>query len=120
MTTIYFDEIAYLQEARKAGISQDAAEVQAKYIRIAVNEAVKTAHDELSQRDLVTKQDLQVAKKELELKIEQVRANLEVKIEQVRKEIEQSKNNLILWFFSLSTAYGGALIGIMGHGFHWW
>ncbi len=57
-----FDPIEYAKQLRNAGVSQEQADIQAQAIETVINDIV-------SNQELVTKSDLLVALKELEIKL---------------------------------------------------
>lgn len=91
MTAIPFDTYTFYDELVKSGLAEKTADALTK----AVTKIEKAKIDELA-----TKGDV----KELELKIELVRA-------QLSEQIEKSKNDLIKWF--VGTAFAIASIGFM-------
>jgi hypothetical protein len=91
MTAIPFDSHEFYSELVQSGLAEKTADALTK----AVVKIEKAKIDELA-----TKGDV----KELELKIELVRA-------QLSEQIEKSKNDLIKWF--VGTAFAIASIGFM-------
>ncbi len=91
MSAIPFDTYTFYDELVKSGLAEKTADALTK----AVTKIEQAKIDELA-----TKGDV----KELELKIELVRA-------QLSEQIEKSKNDLIKWF--VGTAFAIASIGFM-------
>lgn len=91
MTAIPFDTHEFYIELVQSGLAEKTATALTKAV---------TQIEQAKLDDLATKRDL----KELELKIELVRA-------QLSEQIEKSKNDLIKWF--VGTAFAIASIGFM-------
>ena len=64
MSAASFDCIAYMRKLEEAGVPRQQAETQVDMVRVAFERL-----DEASRKELVTKQNLQVAMKELELRL---------------------------------------------------
>ncbi len=98
----HFDVFGYVKKSRELGVSEQVAEYQARQIEQSIEIAVKTARTEIENKELTTRQDLDLAKKELELSIEKVRKEIEI----VRKEIAQASNKTIIWMGGFILASG--------------
>lgn len=84
----HFDILAYVQQAKKLGTSEELAELQARQIEQAIDIAITTIKEEIMLKDLATKKDLEVTKLDLQ------------------KEISQASNKIILWVAGLFLASG--------------
>lgn len=109
----HFDTLEFVKKSKEYGIPEQAAEFQARQIEQAIAIAVNTAREQIRTKELVTKHDLK-------LEITQVKANIKEAELRLQKEIEQAKNQLLLWMFGMLTGFSAFIIGIMAKGFHWW
>jgi hypothetical protein len=81
MTTITFDTLKFANKLKAAGVSDKQAEAEAEVLAEAL---------EVNMKELATKADLNIAVKEIEYKIELLRA-------ETKQAIAESKNQLIRW-----------------------
>ena len=93
MATLAFDTYEFVKELKDAGFSEQQAETITKLQKSAANSTLEQARHDFEVDDLATKRDI----RELELKIELVKADLKRDIESVRKEIAETKAELIRW-----------------------
>lgn len=119
-----FDVVEYIKKLRKAGISQEAAEVQGQELGHVIEDVLKQAkqesHEIFDSKELATKGDLEKTKlvlqneiMQVKLEIEQVKLELQKEIEQVRLEISQvraeihkSKYDVVIWVAGMFIASG--------------
>jgi hypothetical protein len=103
-----FDVVEYIKKLRNAGVSQEVAEIQGQEIEHVINNVLHQAKQEsreiFDSKDLATKLDIEVVRKEIEV---------------VRKEISQASNKSIIWIVSILGGYGVFFLGILAKGFHW-
>lgn len=90
-----FDIVDYIRKLRSVGVSQEIAEVQAQELEHVLEVAIHTSKEEMKVKDLVTKQDLENTKLELEKKMVQVKA-----------EIHKAKYDVIVWIGGMLIASG--------------
>ena len=95
LTIKHFDALTYVKKAKELGASEELAELQARQIEQAIDIAVATIKDDIALNELVTKNDL-----------EKVKLELQKEIEMVRKEIAQSSNKIIFWVVGFILASG--------------
>jgi hypothetical protein len=108
----YFDTLEYVRKAKELKNPEDLAEYQVKQINSAIETAVQHMHDELANKELATKGDIQKTEFTLTLKIE--------------REIAQLRNDAFKCIFrtgitvilTLGSGLAG-LIGMLAHQFHW-
>ena len=93
MATLAFDTYEFVKELKDAGFSEQQAEAMTKLQKAAVSSTLEQARHDYELNDLATKRDL----KEIELKIELVKAGLKRDIESVRKEMAENKAELVRW-----------------------
>jgi transcriptional antiterminator len=93
MTTLTFDTHDFVKKLKGVGFSEEQAEVITDLQKTTVANTIEQARHDYDLDNLTTKRDL----KELELKIELVRAELKRDIETVRKELSETKGDLIRW-----------------------
>ncbi len=94
----HFDSLEFVKKSKELGANEELAVYQARQIEQAIDIAIITARSEIDTRELATKKDI----KELELKIEQVRAD----VYQVRADMHKSKYEIIIWVAGLLLASG--------------
>jgi hypothetical protein len=119
MTTLTFDTHEFFKELKDAGFSEQQAEVITKLQKNTVHATLEQARHDYELDNIATKRDL----KELELKMELIRAELKRDIETVRKELSETKTDLQRWIVTvvfgvgvLQTAIIAALIlKLAGH-----
>ncbi|MDD2865454.1 MAG: DUF1640 domain-containing protein [Methylococcales bacterium] len=108
---IPFDTLEFASDLIDGGVPEPQAKAIAKTVSKAQQknnaEIVEQIKHDYRLDDVATKRDI----KELELKIELVKADLQRDIESVRKEISDSRTDLIKWF--VGTAFAIASIGFM-------
>lgn len=108
---IPFDTLEFASDLIDGGVPEPQAKAIAKTVSKAQQknnaEIVEQIKHDYRLDDVATKRDI----KELELKIELVKADLQRDIESVRKEIADSRTDLIKWF--IGTAFAIASIGFM-------
>ena len=118
MSAIGLNIHEFYNELKRAGFTEQQAEVIANIQNKTANAAIETSQVDIARikheyrlDDITSNKDLDARIKETELKIELVKADLQRDIEIVRKEIADSKNDLIKWF--IGTAFAIASIGCM-------
>ncbi len=113
MTAITIDTYALITSLKDAGVPEQQAKAQVEVItRISEVTRRQIEHDHKLD-DIATKRDI----KDLELKIEQARADLLRDLKEldlrIETKIEKSNNKLIMWMVSLGTAQVGAVFFIL-------
>lgn len=69
LTTKYFSAVDYMQRLRKVNFTEEQAEIIAKEAEDIISNILEQTNVNLERRDLITKQDLHLALKELEIKL---------------------------------------------------
>lgn len=107
MATVAFDTHEFVKELKDAGFSEQQAEVITKLQKAAVSSTLEQARHDYELDDLATKRDL----KEIELKIELVRAEL-------KRDSAENKAELIRWVVGVGllqiTIIAGLLFRLTG------
>lgn len=98
-----FDPIEYAKQLRKAGVSQEQAEVQAQTMERVIT-------DVLENQDLATKRDLNDLKNEIKNEINKLENKLEYN---TKTMISELKVDLIKWILGTGVAAILALYGIL-------
>ena len=93
----HFDVFNFVKKAKEFGLNEQFAEYEARQIEKAIEIAVSTARLEMETKDLATKTDIEI----------------------VRKEIELAINKTILWVVGILSGYGIFFLGVLAKGFHW-
>jgi hypothetical protein len=114
---IPFDTLEFAADLIDGGVPEPQAKAIAKTVSKAQQknnaEIVEQIKHDYRLDDVATKRDI----KDLELKIEQVKADLIRDIKdldlKIDTKIEKSKNHLIMWMVSLGTAQVGAVFFIL-------
>lgn len=102
LTLRHFDVLSYVEKARSLGVDERVASHQAREIEQAIEIATTIAKADIENKALATKNDiikLERDIKEIELKIEQTKAEL-------RTEIQKSKLETLIWVASMFMASG--------------
>ncbi len=108
--------VEYIHDLKEAGFTDKQSEVQARKLELVMTEVrsdlKQNLKHELQIDELAHKNDVELAKKELELSIEKVRTDLELSIEKLRYETLK---------FTVWTGVGVvmATAGMLAKGFHW-
>ncbi len=122
MAQIAFDTLEYSNRLQAGGIPREHAEA-------IVQANVKALKDLVEMQQLVTKNDLALAKNELEAQITETRNNLEAQITETRSNLEarivetrntlemklaDSKHELLKWIIGLAAAQIALMAAISG------
>ena len=104
-----FDAVEYIRKLRNAGVSQEAAEVQAQEIDIVIQTVLEQTNQALYNKELATKGDIEVVKQDIGVvkhDIEVVKRDLEVVKLELQKEIADAKSQIIIWVAGLLGTFG--------------
>ena len=71
-----FDIIDYIKKLRNAGVKQEVAEIQAQGLERVLEAAVSVSRDDMHSKELATRKDLEIAKKDLEKEMEIIRKEI--------------------------------------------
>lgn len=96
MTAMTLSIVDYMHELRQAGFTDRQSEVQAKKLEEVVTEI---------KNELATKQDLDIAKRELELSF--------------KRDIEALRYQTLKFVVWTGVAVIAAMFGMLSKGFHW-
>lgn len=106
MATITFDTHEFIKELKKAGFSEEQAEVITKLQKTAVATTLEQARHDFELDDLATKRDLKALETELKRDIKELELKQDAKL-------AETKSELIRWVVSvglLQTALIAALL----------
>lgn len=65
LTIKHFDALSYVKKAKELGTSEELAEFQARQIEDAIEVAILNIKEEIANKDLATKRDLESAKNQI-------------------------------------------------------
>lgn len=105
MTTLAFDTHAFVKRLHDVGFT----DLQAETLTQLHQEVVDSALDQVSHKELASKHDM----RELELKIELLRADVKRDVAEMKRDMAENKSDLIRWIIGagfLQTALITALL----------
>lgn len=112
MSVISFDALAFARELRDAGVAEKQAEIFARKTVEVLRIAVETAKEEIHADELVRRRDLQAFE-------QGVRHDIHALELTIQRDMEKSRNTLLLWIFTMMTAFSSGLVAVVAKGFHW-
>jgi hypothetical protein len=93
-------------------MAEKQAEVFARKTVEVLRIAVETAKEEMHSEELTRKRDLQALEQGLKHDIHALELT-------IQSDMEKSRNSLLLWIFTMMTAFSSGLIAVVAKGFHW-
>ncbi|MSR88638.1 MAG: DUF1640 domain-containing protein [Candidatus Margulisbacteria bacterium] len=133
MTTMFdisiYDPMKHLKRLKKAGLVDTLAEIHVEETEKAIHAVSQYIKEDLHEKKHATKSDLKEVKHELKTEISEVKTEIkelktEIKVLDRRvgtleTKIEYSKNQILIWTFSMLIIFASLILGVMARGFGW-
>ena len=110
-----YDPMYYLRRLKNAGVDESIAEIHVEETEKVILSMCKNTESKFQDQDFATKGDIRALSEDMN----EIKHDIKHLESRMDTKIERSKNQTLLWMFSMLSVFAGFILTVIAKGFKW-